>query len=151
MKILNRFFLFCIDPDLPDDSNSKKDTSHEFESDDGDVESDGTEPPKVKTSKQDVCGKPSTRRRRKHIRHKRKQQISNLRVKPGDRVCVEITNTKTRADVVWEDGRLETNMDTLDLIAIDRIDDHLFLPGYIVNDERGEVKKCNFRTAFQRF
>ena len=124
-------------PDFPDDDNGKRHPTHEFESDDGDVESDGTDTPKIKTSKQDVSSKPSTRRRRKRIRHKRKQQLNNLKVKPGDRVCVEITSTKTTADIVWQDGRLETNIDTLDLIAIYHIDDHQFLPGYIVNDKRG--------------
>ena len=67
-------------------------------------------------------------------------------MKPGDRVCVEITNTKTRADIVWQDGRLETNIDTLDLVAIYHIDDHQFLPGYIVNDKRGERRnQCYYK------
>lgn len=123
---------------LPKDS--KKAATHESDSDDGDVESDGPDQPKHKISKQDVSNKTSTRRRRKRFRHKRKQQSNSLKVKPGDRVCVEIINTKTRADVMWQDGTLETNVDTLDLIAIFHIDDHQFLPGYIVNDKRGKKK-----------
>ncbi|CAB3996084.1 Hypothetical predicted protein, partial [Paramuricea clavata] len=113
-----------------------KHTTHESDSDDGDVESDGADQSKLKTSKQDLSSKPSTRRRRKRFRHKRKQQLNSLKVKPGDRVCVEIIKTKTRADVLWQDGTLETDVDTLDLIAIYHIDDHQFFPGYIVNDKR---------------
>jgi ubiquitin-conjugating enzyme E2 O len=112
------------------------------------VESDGADQPKLKTSKQDLSSKPSTRRRRKRFRHKRKQQLNSLKVKPGDRVCVEIIKTKTRADVVWQDGTLETNVDTLDLIAIYHIDDHQFFPGYIVNDKRG---KTNTKPTLNNF
>ena len=104
------------------------------------MESDGTDQVKCKTSKQNLSSKPSARRRRRRLRHKRKQQLNNVKVKPGDKVCVEIISTKTRADVIWQDGTLEKNMDTLDLIAIYHIDDHQFFPGYIVNDMRGKVR-----------
>ena len=113
-----------------------------MDSEDGDVESDGPDKPKQATSKKYVSYSSSTRRRRKRPRHKRKQQ-STVRVKPGDRVCVEVINTKTTADVLWQDGRLETNVDTLDLVSIYHIDEHQFLPGYFVNDKRGTVSKVD--------
>ena len=122
---------------LDEDNTKKSSTPNDSESDGGDAESDGPDQPKQKTSKQDLSSKPSTRRRRKRFKHKRKQQSNSLKVKPGDRVCVEIIKTKTRADVMWQDGRLETDIDTFDLVAIYHIDDHQFFPGYIVNDKRG--------------
>ncbi len=139
-QILTVFYSYNPDKTSLEGDNTKKDTTQDSDSGEAsDVESDGADQPKMKTSKQDVSSKPSTRRRRKRIKYKRKQQLNSVKVKPGDRVCVEIIKTKTKADVMWQDGRLEKNVDTLDLFAIYHIDDHQFLPGYIVNDKRGEM------------
>ena len=134
-----KFFGVCVSDSAHIEEKNLPPTIQDTESDDGDVESDGADQPKIKTSKQDVSSKTSNRRRRKRVRHKRKQQLNELKVKPGDRVCVEVINTKTTADVMWQDGTVQTNMDTLDLIPVYHIDDHQFFPGYIVNDRRGKI------------
>lgn len=116
----------------------RQDGGHVSESDDGDMESDGPEQPKPKSSKQDMSigSKHSSRRRRKRLRHRRKTHFT-VKIKPGDRVCVEVIQTKTLADIMWQDGCLEKGVDTLNLIPTYHIDEHQFFPGYFVADKRG--------------
>lgn len=51
-------------------------------------------------------------------------------------VAVEVVSTKTTADVMWKDGRLEKNIRSNDLIPIQHIDTHEFCPGDLVVDKR---------------
>ena len=118
------------------DDSSKAETEHISESDDGDVESDGQEQSKLKMSRQDLFSKHSTRRRPRRLRHKRRMQFT-VKIKTGDRVCVEVVKTKSIAHVMWQDGHLEKDVDTLDLIPTYHNDEHQFFPGYFVADKRG--------------
>lgn len=49
---------------------------------------------------------------------------------------MEVVSTKTTADVMWKDGRLEKNIRSNDLIPIQHIDTHEFCPGDLVVDKR---------------
>lgn len=60
--------------------------------------------------------------------------------------------TKTTADVMWKDGRLERGIRSNDLIPIQHLDSHEFCPGDFVVDKRRkrrtfitEIKKRNRR------
>lgn len=52
------------------------------------------------------------------------------------RVAVEVMFTKTTADVMWKDGRLERGIRSNDLIPIQHLDSHEFCPGDFVVDKR---------------
>lgn len=52
---------------------------------------------------------------------------------------MEVVSTKTTADVMWKDGRLEENIRSNDLIPIQHIDTHEFCPGDLVVDKRCKV------------
>lgn len=52
------------------------------------------------------------------------------------RVAVEVVSTKTTADVMWKDGRLEKGIRSNDLIPIQHLDSHEFCPGDFVVDKR---------------
>lgn len=52
------------------------------------------------------------------------------------RVAVEVVSTKTTADVMWKDGRVEKGIRSNDLIPIQHLDSHEFCPGDFVVDKR---------------
>lgn len=54
------------------------------------------------------------------------------------RVAVEVVSTKTTADVMWKDGRVEKGIRSNDLIPIQHLDSHEFCPGDFVVDKRRE-------------
>lgn len=54
----------------------------------------------------------------------------------GCRVAVEVVSTKTTADVMWKDGRVEKGIRSNDLIPIQHLDSHEFCPGDFVVDKR---------------
>lgn len=54
------------------------------------------------------------------------------------RVAVEVVSTKTTADVMWKDGRVERGIRSNDLIPIQHLDSHEFCPGDFVVDKRRE-------------
>ncbi|XP_075946417.1 ubiquitin-conjugating enzyme E2O isoform X1 [Anarhichas minor] len=69
-------------------------------------------------------------------KHKKKRTKFSREFKPGDRVAVEVVSTKTTADVMWKDGRVETGIRSNDLIPIQHLDSHEFCPGDFVVDKR---------------
>uniref|UniRef100_A0A8C7CP98 (E3-independent) E2 ubiquitin-conjugating enzyme n=1 Tax=Oncorhynchus kisutch TaxID=8019 RepID=A0A8C7CP98_ONCKI len=69
-------------------------------------------------------------------KHKKKRTKFSREFKPGDRVAVEVVSTKTSADVLWKDGRMETLIRSNDLIPIQHLDNHEFCPGDFVVDKR---------------
>ncbi|XP_051996316.1 (E3-independent) E2 ubiquitin-conjugating enzyme-like isoform X3 [Xyrauchen texanus] len=69
-------------------------------------------------------------------KHKKKRTKFSHEFKPGDRVAVEIVSTVTSADVMWKNGRLETDIRSNDLIPIQHLDNHEFCPGDYVVDKR---------------
>lgn len=59
------------------------------------------------------------------------------------RVAVEVVSTKTTADVMWKDGRVEKGIRSNDLIPIQHLDSHEFCPGDFVVDKRREEYQLN--------
>ena len=53
------------------------------------------------------------------------------------RVAVEVITTETTADVLWQDGTLETNIRSNELLPIQHLDNNEFCPGDFVVDKRG--------------
>uniref|UniRef100_A0A8C5R8V8 (E3-independent) E2 ubiquitin-conjugating enzyme n=1 Tax=Leptobrachium leishanense TaxID=445787 RepID=A0A8C5R8V8_9ANUR len=70
-------------------------------------------------------------------KHKKKKKSKVHRVfKPGDRVAVEVITTMTTADVMWQDGTVETNLRSNELLPIQHLDNNEFCPGDFVVDKR---------------
>lgn len=57
-------------------------------------------------------------------------------------VAVEVVSTKTTADVMWKDGRVEKGIRSNDLIPIQHLDSHEFCPGDFVVDKRRKENEC---------
>ncbi|CAL8333598.1 unnamed protein product [Merluccius merluccius] len=72
-------------------------------------------------------------------KHKKKKTKFSREFKPGDRVAVEVVSTKTRADVMWKDGRVEQGIRSNNLIPIQHLDSHEFCPGDFVVDKRPQA------------
>lgn len=53
------------------------------------------------------------------------------------RVAVEVVTTMTSADVMWQDGTVETNIRSNELIPVHHLDNNEFCPGDFVVDKRG--------------
>ncbi|XP_029706072.1 (E3-independent) E2 ubiquitin-conjugating enzyme UBE2O [Takifugu rubripes] len=72
-------------------------------------------------------------------KHKKKRTKFSREFKPGDRVAVEVVSTKTTADVMWKDGRLERSIRSNSLIPVQHLDTHEFCPGDFVVDKRPQA------------
>ncbi|XP_061628315.1 (E3-independent) E2 ubiquitin-conjugating enzyme UBE2O isoform X2 [Phyllopteryx taeniolatus] len=72
-------------------------------------------------------------------KHKKKRTRFSREFKPGDSVAVEVVSTKTTADVMWKDGRVEKGIRSNDLIPIQHLDGHEFCPGDFVVDKRPQA------------
>uniref|UniRef100_A0A3B5LYZ1 (E3-independent) E2 ubiquitin-conjugating enzyme n=1 Tax=Xiphophorus couchianus TaxID=32473 RepID=A0A3B5LYZ1_9TELE len=72
-------------------------------------------------------------------KHKKKRTKFSREFKRGDRVAVEVVSTKTTADVMWKDGRVERAIRSNDLIPIQHLDSHEFCPGDFVVDKRPQA------------
>ncbi|XP_077426111.1 ubiquitin-conjugating enzyme E2O isoform X2 [Vanacampus margaritifer] len=72
-------------------------------------------------------------------KHKKRRTKFSREFKPGDSVAVEVVSTKTTADVLWKDGRVEKGIRSNDLIPIQHLDGHEFCPGDFVVDKRPQV------------
>ncbi|XP_068119266.1 (E3-independent) E2 ubiquitin-conjugating enzyme isoform X2 [Hyperolius riggenbachi] len=73
-------------------------------------------------------------------KHKKKKKSKVYReFKPGDRVAVEVITTVTTADVMWQDGTVETNIRSNQLLPIHHLDNNEFCPGDFVVDKRAHA------------
>uniref|UniRef100_A0A3Q3KGZ1 (E3-independent) E2 ubiquitin-conjugating enzyme n=1 Tax=Monopterus albus TaxID=43700 RepID=A0A3Q3KGZ1_MONAL len=72
-------------------------------------------------------------------KHKKKRTKFSREFKPGDRMAVEVVSTKTTADVMWKDGRMEKGIRSNNLIPIQHLDSHEFCPGDFVVDKRPQA------------
>ncbi|XP_071968053.1 (E3-independent) E2 ubiquitin-conjugating enzyme [Engystomops pustulosus] len=73
-------------------------------------------------------------------KHKKKKKSKVYReFKTGDRVVVEVLTTVTTADVMWQDGTVETNIHSNELIPIQHLDNNEFCPGDFVVDKRAHT------------
>ncbi|NXX98968.1 UBE2O enzyme, partial [Centropus bengalensis] len=71
-------------------------------------------------------------------KHKKKKTKVSREFKPGDRVAVEVVTTMTSADVMWQDGTVETNIRSNELIPVHHLDNNEFCPGDFVVDKRAQ-------------
>uniref|UniRef100_A0A8C3CW63 Ubiquitin conjugating enzyme E2 O n=1 Tax=Cairina moschata TaxID=8855 RepID=A0A8C3CW63_CAIMO len=71
-------------------------------------------------------------------KHKKKKTKISREFKPGDRVAVEVVTTMTSADVMWQDGTVETNIRSNELIPVHHLDNNEFCPGDFVVDKRAQ-------------
>ncbi|XP_053565245.1 (E3-independent) E2 ubiquitin-conjugating enzyme isoform X2 [Bombina bombina] len=73
-------------------------------------------------------------------KHKKKKKNKVYReFKPGDRVAVEVITTVTTADVMWQDGSVESNIRSNELLPIQHLDNNEFCPGDFVVDKRAHA------------
>ena len=54
---------------------------------------------------------------------------------------MEVVTTMTSADVMWQDGTVETNIRSNELIPVHHLDNNEFCPGDFVVDKGGKKKK----------
>lgn len=87
-----------------------------------------------------------TKRRKKRLRRKRKAAPS-LKVNIGDRVCVEVTNTCTTVDVIWQDGSKQDKILSTDVTPVFHLDELEFFPGDFISDKRGELLLYSYSTS----
>ncbi|KAJ1130238.1 hypothetical protein NDU88_008594 [Pleurodeles waltl] len=71
-------------------------------------------------------------------KHKKKKTKISREFKPGDRVAVEVVTTMTSADVLWQDGTVEKNIRSNDLLPVHHLDNNEFCPGDFVVDKRAQ-------------
>ncbi|XP_069510781.1 (E3-independent) E2 ubiquitin-conjugating enzyme [Ambystoma mexicanum] len=71
-------------------------------------------------------------------KHKKKKTKISREFKPGDRVAVEVVTTMTSADVMWQDGTVEKNIRSNDLLPVHHLDNNEFCPGDFVVDKRAQ-------------
>lgn len=66
------------------------------------------------------------------------------------RVAVEVVTTMTSADVMWQDGTVETNIRSNELIPVHHLDNNEFCPGDFVVDKRGIGVKTTLSSGSKR-
>ncbi|XP_026510225.1 (E3-independent) E2 ubiquitin-conjugating enzyme [Terrapene carolina triunguis] len=74
-------------------------------------------------------------------KHKKKKTKISREFKPGDRVAVEVVTTMTSADVMWQDGTVETNIRSNELFPVHHLDNNEFCPGDFVVDKRAQTSQ----------
>ena len=76
-------------------------------------------------------------KKKKLRRAKRKtEKPDHIPIKTGDRVVVETLMTTSHADVVWQDGSVESNIASTVLYPIHHLDDQEFFPGDFVVEQK---------------
>ncbi|KAL1442180.1 hypothetical protein MTO96_030891, partial [Rhipicephalus appendiculatus] len=71
-------------------------------------------------------------KKRKLRRTRKRQPIEQPSMKPGDVLVTETLATYTTAQVVWQDGSVESGIPSADLYPIHHLDGHEFFPGDFV-------------------
>ena len=77
-------------------------------------------------------------KRRKKRSRRRRKTAPQLKVKAGDKVCVEVVSTHTTVDVTWQDSSKQKALLSTDLLPVFHLDELEFFPGDYVTDKRGE-------------
>ncbi|XP_037523083.1 (E3-independent) E2 ubiquitin-conjugating enzyme isoform X2 [Rhipicephalus sanguineus] len=71
-------------------------------------------------------------KKRKLRRTRKRQPVEQPSMKPGDVLVTETLATYTTAQVVWQDGSVESGIPSADLYPIHHLDGHEFFPGDFV-------------------
>ncbi|KAK8758140.1 hypothetical protein V5799_004223 [Amblyomma americanum] len=71
-------------------------------------------------------------KKRKLRRTRKRQPLEQPAMKPGDVLVTETLATFTTAQVVWQDGTIESGIPSADLYPIHHLDGHEFFPGDFV-------------------
>uniref|UniRef100_S4RK70 (E3-independent) E2 ubiquitin-conjugating enzyme n=1 Tax=Petromyzon marinus TaxID=7757 RepID=S4RK70_PETMA len=79
---------------------------------------------------------------KKKMKQKRKPKVTR-EIRCGDRLAVEVVHTKTYADVMWQNGQVEVNIRSNDLIPVQHMDENEFWPGTFVMDKRVCLQSCH--------
>nr|XP_033816964.1 (E3-independent) E2 ubiquitin-conjugating enzyme isoform X2 [Geotrypetes seraphini] len=74
-------------------------------------------------------------------KHKKKKSKICREFIPGDRVAVEVVTTMTSADVMWQDGTIENNIRSNELLPVRHLDSNEFCPGDFVVDKRAQASQ----------
>ncbi|XP_030064055.1 (E3-independent) E2 ubiquitin-conjugating enzyme isoform X1 [Microcaecilia unicolor] len=96
------------------------------------------------SSQSGCCGrKKSVPLSIKNLKRKHKKKKSKIcrEFIPGDRVAVEVVTTMTSADVMWQDGTIETNIRSNELVPVRHLDSNEFCPGDFVVDKRAQASQ----------
>lgn len=75
-------------------------------------------------------------KKKKLKRARRNLMKEVLPLKPGDRVVTETLIIETKANVVWQDGTVETDIPSSQLYPIHHLDGHEFFPGDFVIESK---------------
>ena len=75
------------------------------------------------------------------MQKKKKRYKVPVKIVSGERVCVEISATRTIVSVTWQDGGLSSDVNSYELIPVIHMDELEFFPGDFVLDKRGEISK----------
>ncbi|XP_048575848.1 (E3-independent) E2 ubiquitin-conjugating enzyme UBE2O isoform X2 [Nematostella vectensis] len=131
--------------------------NHVYDSGDADEDSDlgDSATPKHKSTgsqgpKHDPTSGPTAMRfpKRRRKRNKRKRKATQpIQVRVGDKVCVEVTCTRTLVHVIWQDGSREENISSTDLIPVFHLDEQEFFPGDFISDKRESADQSLYGTV----
>ncbi|XP_077970366.1 (E3-independent) E2 ubiquitin-conjugating enzyme UBE2O-like [Styela clava] len=72
-----------------------------------------------------------------------KQCGPNVKYHAGQWVTIEVCRTYTTVDVQWQDGTIDCDVKSLDLLPAHHVDDNDFCPGDFVIDKRVEEEPAN--------
>ncbi|XP_022093687.1 (E3-independent) E2 ubiquitin-conjugating enzyme-like [Acanthaster planci] len=127
-----------------DSDQSSEDREEEEDSSDGLDDSDDTD--------SNASSKGESRRYKvvssllhRHTRKQHKRLASKRRPPPkpleiGERVCVEVTHTRTLVDVMWQDGTLQKGVVSTDLFPDHQLDELEFFPGDFVTKNNEDLE-----------
>ena len=74
-------------------------------------------------------------RKRRQIRRKKKRYQVPVRLVPGESVCVEVDSTSKLLSVTWQDGSVEENIPSTEVLPVLHVDELEFFPGEFVIDK----------------
>ena len=64
-------------------------------------------------------------KKKKLKRSKKPGVASMVKFKTGDKLVTETVSTRSEADIVWQDGRVETSVPSADLYPVQHLDDQV--------------------------
>ncbi|XP_076325181.1 (E3-independent) E2 ubiquitin-conjugating enzyme UBE2O-like isoform X1 [Tachypleus tridentatus] len=83
-------------------------------------------------------------KKKKLKKARRKLRKRNLLINVGDKVVTDTLVTETSADVVWQDGSVESQVLSSDLYPVHHLDGHEFFPGDFVVENKDDPKAYQY-------